>query len=186
MHSKEHRYLMSTIQEYIDKGYDSLTDLYTCRPSELVNTLSKRGTFSHLRPDVHRWFELTTEAVSVVTSDLEFIGYLKGRMLEAQLEWENNDTSETVSKFLYFYNYLIDVISTKLLDEKYLYTDKYLSVNWQDDIERYSKQDMEAVASLFGDNLEMYYDKRNEKWVACTPSGDLVSIYDKQEGESIV
>ena len=64
--------------------------------------------------------------------------------------------------------------------------DKYLSVNWQGNIERYLKHDIAVVASLFGDNLEMYYEKRKEKWVACTPSGDLVSIYDKQEGESIV
>ena len=122
--------------------------------------------------------DITTELVSVVTSDLEFIGYLKGRMVEAQMEWENKDTSETSSTFLYYYNLLMEEVYAKLLDER--------EVNWQDAIERYSKHDMEAVTLLFGDGIEMYYDKRKEKWVVCTPSGELMSIYYEQEGEHIV
>ena len=173
MHSKEFQSLTTRVLDFIDKGYDSLTDRCTSRPTELAVTLAKRGSTHEL----NRWFGMTTETVSVVTSDLEFIGYLKGRMVEAQMEWENKDTSETSSTFLYYYNLLMEEVYAKLLDER--------EVNWQDAIERYSKHDMEAVTLLYGDGLEMYYDKQKEKWVVCTPSGDLVSIY-YEEGESIV
>ena len=37
----------------------------------------------------------------------------------------------------------------------------------------------EDVSSLFGDNLEMYYDKRKETWVVCTPYGALISATNK-------
>lgn len=174
MHSKEFQSLTARVLDFIDKGYDSLTDVFTNRPTELASTLIERG-LPLISTDVS---DITTELVSVVTSDLEFIGYLKGRMAEAQMEWEYEGTSETAYKFLYYYNLLFNEVYYKLLDER--------EVDWQDAIERYSKRDIEDVALLFGDGLEMYYDKRKEKWVVCTPSGDLVSIYYEREGENIV
>lgn len=174
MNSKEFQSLTPTVLAFIDKGYDSLTDIFTSRPTELANTLIKRGVSLIFNDDSG----MNNELVSVITSDLEFIGYLKGRMVEAQMEWEFKGTSETAYKFLYYYDLLFNEVYAKMLNEK--------PDNWQDTIERYFKQDMEDVALLFGDGLEMYYDKRKEKWVVCTPSGDLMSIYYDQEGESIV
>ena len=175
MNSKEFKSLTtSTVLEFIDKGYDSLAAMFTYRPTELVDILNKR----ELTPGPTDDYGITTELVAVITSDLEFIGYLKGCMVEAHMEWERKGTSETAYRFLYYYDLLFNEVYTKMLDEK--------TANWQDTLERYLKHDIEAVTLLYGDGLEMYYDERKEKWVACAPSGELMSIYHEQEGESIV
>ena len=115
MNSKEFQSLTTTVLEFIDKGYDSLAAMFTNRPNELADILNKR----ELTPGPTDDYGITTELVAVVTSDLEFIGYLKGCMVEAHMEWERKGTSETAYRFLYYYNLLMEEVYAKLANEWY-------------------------------------------------------------------
>lgn len=161
---------MSTIAAFVDRDYDDLITTHFSKPSELAFRLCTRGNKPE---DVEKWQLHVIDTVSAVMEDYEFLAYLKGKIMELQLEWTNKDTVETASAFLYYYYLLFEELADKC-NVNNVNTD----IKTRKLMAEYVRNDAQSVQNMFFDGTEFYYDKENNKWVMCDSSGDLIPIYD--------